>query len=565
MHPRIFLAILLFLLGSSMIKSQVSDWQWAVGSDGTWSGVNEGKKIKTGKTGNVYVLGSFEDDSLTIGSFTIYHQSFNNWGENFFIVKYDSSGNVLLAKNLGKGYMEGYGFDLDNSDNFYISGNFYQDSAIIGGVKVYNNYWHDSYGPQIFLAKFDSNGNLIWVENNAINDGYYTSRNVHIDLSGNVYLFGYCLTDSLRFGSKAINLNDSISYLFIAKFTPLGLPIWIKVFGANPQGNIITGGGLYEGDITTDSYSNIILTGAFGSPYLNFDTITIYNEHPPGWWTDIFVAKCDSSGNVLWAKSQGGYNQNGDFPRSINSDNDGRIYLTGYFSPNSTFDSVTLDGYGAFLARYNPAGKLDWINAIYGSNGCDFNDVNLDRFGNEIVGGDFTGDSIWIDTLVVYNDPLNTYHFCLVLAQFDSSGNFKWITKGGGEGGIGAMCMSESGSLYVTGFTRDSLILSSNILTLQNSAYATFTAKWSPFATGVEEIIENEIEVLIFPNPATFSIQLRFPSNHLITISIFNLIGEKIKEEKVSGGEVVIDVNDLPSGLYIVRTSEGVMGKFVKK
>lgn len=71
----------------------------------------------------------------------------------------------------------------------------------------------------------------------------------------------------------------------------------------------------------------------------------------------------------------------------------------------------------------------------------------------------------------------------------------------------------------------------------------------------------------IYPNPTTSTIHLQSStfSSHPTTISIFNLLSQKMKEEKVSGSDVTIDVSELPEGLYVVRTEEKLVGKFVKE
>lgn len=68
----------------------------------------------------------------------------------------------------------------------------------------------------------------------------------------------------------------------------------------------------------------------------------------------------------------------------------------------------------------------------------------------------------------------------------------------------------------------------------------------------------------IFPNPTSTTIHLQLPSTPT-TITLFNLLGEKVGEEKVSGGEVTMNVSDLPAGMYVVRAKETLMGKFVKE
>jgi len=76
---------------------------------------------------------------------------------------------------------------------------------------------------------------------------------------------------------------------------------------------------------------------------------------------------------------------------------------------------------------------------------------------------------------------------------------------------------------------------------------------------------DEEISVSIFPNPTSTTITLSLPSNQNAILSIFNLLGEKVKEEKVTGREVTMDVSSLPQGLYLVRMENGVVGKFVKE
>ena len=80
---------------------------------------------------------------------------------------------------------------------------------------------------------------------------------------------------------------------------------------------------------------------------------------------------------------------------------------------------------------------------------------------------------------------------------------------------------------------------------------------------------ENNIDLLesvsVFPNPASTTITLSLPSNQSTILSIFNLLGEKMKEEKVTGKQITLDVSSLPQGLYLVRTENRVVGQFVKE
>ncbi len=80
---------------------------------------------------------------------------------------------------------------------------------------------------------------------------------------------------------------------------------------------------------------------------------------------EIFVAKYDPDGNVVWVKQAGGERQNE--ARKIKVDNDSNIYLTGQFSGTASFDSISLtvssgDSYDReiFVAKYDPDGDIEW-------------------------------------------------------------------------------------------------------------------------------------------------------------------------------------------------------------
>ena len=82
----------------------------------------------------------------------------------------------------------------------------------------------------------------------------------------------------------------------------------------------------------------------------------------------------------------------------------------------------------------------------------------------------------------------------------------------------------------------------------------------SGLEVGIAEVEMESGSISIFPNPTSTTIQLRLPSTPT-TITLFNLLGEKVREEKVSGSRVTMDVSELPAGLYIVRAEEKLIGK----
>src|SRR5260221_409050 len=87
--------------------------------------------------------------------------------------------------------------------------------------------------------------------------------------------------------------------------------------------------------ICTDVSGNIYITGWFGAPIV-FGTTTLTSTGSQ----DIFIAKYDASGNVIWAKSAGGiYSDQG---ISVSTDAGGNVFISGSFSSTSINFGTTI-------------------------------------------------------------------------------------------------------------------------------------------------------------------------------------------------------------------------------
>ena len=125
-----------------------------------------------------------------------------------------------------------------------------------------------------------------------------------------------------------------------------------------------------------------------------------------------------------------------------------------------------------------------------------------------------------------------------------------WTFSGGGP--IRSLTVF-NGSLYVTG-----VFTSIDGVTCQNSAIYTETPK----STGIESTINNANWFNVYPNP--FSDQLNINSDHRTNITISDATGREIVSKVVESGIQNIDLGSLKSGMYILRTSDGLTKKITK-
>ena len=89
---------------------------------------------------------------------------------------------------------------------------------------------------------------------------------------------------------------------------------WTKTAGG-PSVDKLTG-------ITQDHSGNVFITGYFDSTIV-FESTELVSAGG----TDVFIAKYDPDGVLLWAKQVGG--QNDDYSSAISTDITGNCYITG--------------------------------------------------------------------------------------------------------------------------------------------------------------------------------------------------------------------------------------------
>jgi len=135
-----------------------------------------------------------------------------------------------------------------------------------------------------------------------------------------------------------------------------------------------------------------------------------------------------------WVSTVGG--DGDELPRSVKVDADANSYLVGSFSGSAQFgfgaDAQTVVSAGAmdgFLAKFDPAGALIWVQRI-GSVGTDeVWGLALDSAGNPVVGGAFTGSVTFgtdpgAQTVSGSDDAF--------VAKYDASGALQWVRTAGG-------------------------------------------------------------------------------------------------------------------------------------
>ena len=493
--------------------------------------------IATDKLNNVYITGDYSD-TITFGSFVL---TTNNVGR-FYLAKYDSSGNVKWAKstvNSSNAYCGGYSVCTDVFGNVYVTGQFYY-TAHFGSYTLTSNGNDD-----IFLAKYDSSGNVLWAKS-AGGSLYDYGSGLSTDRTGNVYVTGSFQSPTITFGPYT--LTNAGSYdIFLAKYDSSGNIGWVKNFG---------GSGADEGySVATDALANVYVTGFFTSPSISFGIYTLINAGAD----NIFLAKYDSLGNVLWAKNNGG--TGGVIGCYVAADSSGNAYITGdYGSGSITFGSDTLinaGGNDAFLAKYTSSGNVDWAKRIGGIGNEVGWCVAVDKSNNVYVTGSFDSTSLTFDTItvqrpVVHNDPM-------FIAGYDSSGHALWAKALGSGGNTkNSVASSPSGCLYIGGdFKKVNPFIIGNDSLHLSGASDVFVAKLCSSQSGqyVSDVADN-VPLSFFPNPFHNQLTITAQSNQQYEVSLFDVVG-RLLLHRLFANQTTINTEQLAKGVYILQLKDG--------
>jgi hypothetical protein len=326
--------------------------------------------VDADRQGNSFITGLFSD-TVGFDKFTLTEVG----SGDMFTAKLDSSGKVIWAKQAGGPSLDG-GNEIvaDSSGNALVIANTY------GTMKV-EDVVLDHQGEQdVFITKYDRNGKFLWVRQIAGSKDE-RGRGISVDKQGNVFATGE-FTGSLSFGSQKVESASNLKDIFLAKYSSSGNLLWAKSFGST--------GADYGRGIGADAADNIYFTGVF-SGSVKFGSKTLNSV---GGSKDLFLAKADASGNIIWVRQMGG--SGADEGCELEVDEAGNSYITGEFPGSATFGSTTFKSAGyrdMFIAKYDSQGNLIWVKQA-GGDGDDVNyAIAVDTVAKVSVTGTFTGSA----------------------------------------------------------------------------------------------------------------------------------------------------------------------------
>jgi hypothetical protein len=284
-----------------------------------------------------------------------------------FIAKYDLNGTLIWNKNLDESYGYAYGHSIvQTSDGGY---------AVTGETNSRGNGSID-----MFIIKFNSNGDIVWTKTWHAIGGINTNqigRSIVQTSDG-----GYAVTGET-------NIVNSGGNMFIVKYDSNGNVIWNKIWGGV---NYEVGNSIIQ---TSDGGYAIAGETGYGAGM-----------------GDALIVKYNSGGNLVWSRTLGGSMYDKGY--SIIQTNDGGYAVTGETS------SYGAGGYDMFIAKYDSSGNISWNKTWGGS---------MNDKGYSIIQ---TSDGGYAVTGEAYSFSVSSQDYDMFIAKYDSNGNISWNKTWGG-------------------------------------------------------------------------------------------------------------------------------------
>ncbi len=339
---------------------------------------------------------------------------------------------------------------VDASGNIYVAGSFVSSTITFGSITLTKKGLEN-----LFFAKFDASGEVLWAKS-AGGKAIDIATSIVLDVSGNIYVTGDFSSPSITFDSTTlIHTTNYGQDVFLTKYNANGNVLWAKSTGGTKAKVLVN-------SAAVDVSGNIYLAGSFTSPTITFGSIILTKDSDS--YNNFYLAKYDSNGNALWAKSTGGFN---DAATSVALDASGNIYLAGWFSRSTiTFGDYTLKNThnatdDIFLVKYNADGNVLWAKSAGGKLSDKVSSIAVDALGNIFVAGSFISSTITFDSIILtksytfgkgdFNTNSNFY-----LAKYNANGNVLWAKSTGGmDDGATSVASDASGNIYLAGYFRD--------------------------------------------------------------------------------------------------------------
>lgn len=498
---RLLAALIWPVLGVSAQVAPSIAWEHAVGS----SGYEQLEDLRPTADGGCILVGmTYGNDGDVVGSYV---------APDAWVVKLTTTGALEWQKVLG-----GSGYDMGTSirqtpDGGYVFAGL--TNSLDGDVGV--NYG----GRDAWLVRLDASGNLLWERSYG---GSLSDEGMSVELTNDG---GYVLGCHSLSSDGDVAFNNGDDDWWVVKLDSVGDIEWQRVLGSSAadwlRGVMQTSAGDFVVHGVTQGNDGDVLGNHGGM--------------------DAWVVRLEASGAVLWQRPLGGSAY--DWVFSVDETTVGDLVL-GCESESDDGDvSQPIAGNDAWVVKLDANGTLLWDRSYGGSlydgvrwlavmpdGGCVFVGSTYSLNG-DVVGNHGGGDA-WV-------------------VRLDDAGALLWQKPVGGsllEQGASVHPTADGG--YLLGIRAES---NDGDVSSTNGGEDFWAVKLNADDVRVEERQVNGF--MLFPNPSSAELFLRFAEPINGTLVVIDASGREVLAHSIRGSECSMNVHGLQPGVYSVRVQSG--------
>ncbi|MCI5055921.1 MAG: T9SS type A sorting domain-containing protein [Flavobacteriales bacterium] len=559
------LTLSLFICIINMSTAQMG-WRFGVGG----SEKEFARDIVEGENGHYYVTGSIGGDANLdpYNTNTLTYGSVAN-GSEFILAKYDSLGNHIWSYNFSGSSSESEGKSIayDGNGNIYVVGNVFGPS---GGEVDFDpdpvgsaTLSHNAIASDVFLAKYNLNGVLQWVQLVASGSGEITASSVVIDSSGFPIVGGDFagtadFDPTVGLDSKTSNGKKDI---FVSKFDSSGNHLWAMQIGSSDDDIV---------NYLTATSTSFYLYGYFAQSNIDFDPLGssgITLTAPASLFNGYF-GKYEFNGHCEWAYALGGFSEVNDL--EVNQSGD--VYITGGFFGTVDFDPGSgvqnqMSGggtsYDAYIAKYSANGSFKWVEAFEGIAGLGNVDANIaldPNSSNLAFAVNFTET---VDFGIGTTDSrVAQGSYDIFLMHLDSARNVLQAFQIGGSAveKINRLHWTKTDSVVMVGDFNGTADFDPCLAdTLPSSKEDMFMSTYAfgncPIPVSAVETPEPLMHD-IYPNPIAQGAFLNVRVDEILNMDVVDMSGRVVMTELLRKGLNSIFLEEFNAGLYFIRLSD---------
>jgi len=488
-------------------------------------------------------------------------------------IEYDSEGNIII-----------YGF-FDEDVDFDLS----ENEMIV-----------DPLGsPDLFLAKYSSMGELIWVVNIgriSLIDGM-SSGGLAIDSEDNILISGgFASTVNFNpLGEVVSETSSGGEDAFIAKYSPEGQISWLRTIGGpstdsgssldvRSDGTIAAGirfsgdvdvdpgegediltnqGALDAAVVALDLDGNYLFSYQIGTP--DNDNVTAISFAQDGKIAvgstlngatggfpdrDMQLSYHEADGSLIWAYDFSNFDDANEISDILFSQDETSFYIGGRINGTTDFDpdaenEEQIDPVFAdpFTAKYSLSGDLEWATFVSSSGTNDYFSGMAEAGSALITLGAFDVVATFVEGDFSTQKPSSGGQDIYIAAYDKVTGMYLEADVYGGSGDEFSRVASfnENGTVLCAGSFTNTLNLNPSGTPIENVGFTdVFFAEFT-FQTDLSDGLDQSAldRLTVFPNPVTEFAHLQIPqefSGNVIGYRIINVVGQVVRQGVIKPG-----------------------------